>query len=220
VSEIKQNEAMDEPTLNEAAVSVVQVLLQQSDTERARISNTLHDELGGLLVAAKMDLSYLENTLGSQDSGVRARFTQVREHLDAAIALERRLVEELQPGMLLHIGLFAALRWHVEHHSQPRVRLQVPESETSLPIAARIALYRALQDALESSSGEFEVIAGVSEDLLHIQAGPFQPGAIDAARRLIILHRVRAVGGWAKFAEGPRDCKHLLIEFRVSAPSS
>jgi signal transduction histidine kinase len=215
---------MDEPALNDATARVARLLLQQSDAERAHISGTLHDELGGLLVAAKMDLGWLENSVGTERPDLRARFAQVRDYLDTAIAVERRIVEELQPGLLLHIGLFAALQWYVQQErgqSNRQITVQVPESEVSLPPAARVALYRAVQDALRLSTADIDLTARGAEHRLRLEIGPLPNELSPEAqpRLLIILHRVCAVGGHAQIVRDPSGSGRLVIELRTIAPS-
>jgi len=225
VSKIKQNDSVDEPVLNDESGALVRLLLQESDAERARLASLLHDELGGVLVAAKMDLGYLETALGTERPDLRRRFAQVRDCLDTAVAVERRVVEELQPGLLVHIGLFAALQWQIEQvrsHSNRVVRLQVPESEASLPLPARVGLYRAVQESLSLSRGDLDLTASLCEQALRLELSPlrieFQ--AVGALRLLVILHRVRAVGGRAELTDVAPDGRRLVIELPLAAPSA
>jgi signal transduction histidine kinase len=175
------------------------------------------------LVAAKMDLGYLEATLGTQRPDLRPRFAQVRECLDTAIAVERRVVEELQPGLLVHIGLFAALRWLIE---QPRsqanrhVHLQVPESEAPLPLPARVALYRAVQETLSLTCGDIDLMASVSAQALRLVISRLrvESGAGCALRLLAVLHRVHAVGGSTELANVAPEGRRLTIELPLAVP--
>src|SRR5271165_1892630 len=64
------------------------------DAERAAVANELHDVLGGLLVAAKIDVDQLERALADQPDAVRLRLATLRESLDSALALKRTLVEQ------------------------------------------------------------------------------------------------------------------------------
>jgi len=225
VSQTNQDSPLSEPELNAETTALVRFLLQQSDTERARLSRTLHDELGGLLVAAKMDLGYLESTLGSERLDVRRRLAQIRDCLDSAVSVERRVVEELQPGLLVHIGLFAALQWRTDQervHSKRQVRLEVPESEVTLPLLTRTALYRAMQEALTLSPGDLELIADYSGELLQLQIGPLPPEAQDdrALRLRAILHRVSCVGGSAELVNVPGKGSRLVVRLACTAAAT
>src|SRR5262249_7136526 len=95
------------------AALLASYLQTRSDEERAQLAREVQDSLGGLLVAAKMDLNHMEQESVPDPPALAARLAKVRESLDAAIALNRRLVEALHPGLLVHIGLCAALRWYI-----------------------------------------------------------------------------------------------------------
>ena len=84
-----------------------------AEKERAALSRELHDELGGLLVAARMDVSWLEERVASSDPEVLDHFKRVQDALQAGVDLKRRVVENLRPTLLDNLGLFPALRWQV-----------------------------------------------------------------------------------------------------------
>src|SRR5580693_2423232 len=78
-----------------------------AEKERSELARNLHDELGGLLTAAKMDLSWLQTRVDQPPIG--ARLTQLGEVLDQAMNVKRRVVEDLRPSLLDHFGLPTAL---------------------------------------------------------------------------------------------------------------
>src|SRR6266403_847202 len=82
-----------------------------SEQEKSALSRELHDELGGLLVAARMDLSWLQQRLPTSDPAIDQRFKRIHDSLSAGVDLKRRVVEELRPTLLDNMGLFTALRW-------------------------------------------------------------------------------------------------------------
>jgi signal transduction histidine kinase len=82
-----------------------------SEQEKSALSRELHDELGGLLVAARMDLSWLQQRLPTSDPAIEQRFKRIHESLSSGVDLKRRVVEELRPTLLDNMGLFTALRW-------------------------------------------------------------------------------------------------------------
>ena len=83
-----------------------------SEREKSELARKLHDELGGLLTAAKMDLSWLQSRL--EGAAIQERLAQLGGVLDEAMDLKRRVVEELRPSLLDHFGLPTALRAYVE----------------------------------------------------------------------------------------------------------
>lgn len=184
------------------ADQLVRYLERRLDEERATLAEELHDGLGGLLVAAKMDLSHIEHALGAERTEVRARLAQMRENLDAAIATERRMVEQLRPGLLVHLGLFAALRWYVEDlcvRSGRACLVRVPDEELALSLGTRVSLYAAVVEAFTLGCGNTRLEADVVGDSLRVAVTGVQVGpetAADAEPRLLaILHRVKTAGG-------------------------
>jgi signal transduction histidine kinase len=198
-------------------------LERRLDEERATVAEELHDGLGGLLVAAKMDLSHIEHALGTERTEVRARLGQMRENLDAAIATERRLVEHLRPGLLVHLGLFAALRWYVDDLSVRTGRacsVRVPEEEAELSLATRVSLYRAVVDALALGCGNTGLVAEVLGGSVRLAITRLRvaPAAADAELRLLaILHRVKTVGGTLTVKTEPDGSLSLTAVSPLSA---
>lgn len=80
------------------------------EDERGRLARELHDELGGLMTAAKVDVARLKNKLGAMPDSMSERIAHLVQLLDAAIALKRRIIEDLQPSALKHLGLQTALQ--------------------------------------------------------------------------------------------------------------
>ena len=122
-----------------------------AEREKSALSRELHDELGGLLVAARMDVSWLEERIAANDPELRSRFARVQEALQTGVEIKRRVVENLRPTLLDNLGLFPALRWQVAD-SCDRAGLRFvehfPPVEPRLTPDAAIALFRIVQEAL------------------------------------------------------------------------
>jgi protein-histidine pros-kinase len=121
------------------------------EEERARLSRGLHDELGGILLAARMDVTWMERHGPGEDASVKQRLERLRKVLDQGIELKRRVVEELRPTLLDTMGLFAALRWQSEEtckRANLRCTERYPDEEPGLNRAGAIALFRVVQEAL------------------------------------------------------------------------
>jgi signal transduction histidine kinase len=122
-----------------------------AEREKSQLSRELHDELGGLLVAARMDVSWIEERMAANDPELRSRFARVQEALQSGVEIKRRVVENLRPTLLDNLGLFPALRWQVAD-SCSRAGLgyveHLPPVEPRLTPDAAIALFRILQEAL------------------------------------------------------------------------
>ncbi len=92
-------------------------LLRMMESERSELAKELHDELGGLITAAKMDMAWLQAHIGaSLDPAGVEKFHSVVQMLNQAMTLKRRVVEALRPSLLDHFGLPVALRSHFEEN--------------------------------------------------------------------------------------------------------
>jgi signal transduction histidine kinase len=125
-----------------------------AERERSALSRELHDELGGLLVAARMDVSWLEERVATADAEVQAHFKRVHEALQAGVDVKRRVVENLRPTLLDNLGLFSALRWQVADlcgRAGLECAERYPEDELQLTADASIAIFRIVQEALTNT---------------------------------------------------------------------
>jgi signal transduction histidine kinase len=124
-------------------------LQELAEKEKSELARNLHDELGGLLTAAKMDLSWLQSRLVAE-AAVQQRLQQLGAALDEAMDVKRRVVEDLRPSLLDHFGLATALRAYLETLSTKsglacEVRIA---GEEPVPKEVAIALFRVVQEAL------------------------------------------------------------------------
>jgi signal transduction histidine kinase len=95
--------------------ALVERLNSVREDEKARLSRELHDEMGQILTALRMELEALEDGLGEQGAAAAARNLLERavaasELVAKAIESTRNLLASLRPVALDRLGLGAALR--------------------------------------------------------------------------------------------------------------
>ena len=119
------------------------------EDERSHLARELHDELGGLLTAAKLDLARMRSRLVQAGPEVAERVTHLHATLDAGIALKRRIIEDLRPSSLDNLGLSPALRilCH-EWSAASEIPVEVELEEMSLSAEGSLVVYRLVQEAL------------------------------------------------------------------------
>ncbi len=122
------------------------------ETERAKLARDIHDELGSILVSAKMDVAWVQDRLRRKDPENSAKLERALGTLDDGVDIKRRIIEELRPTLLDNLGLSAALEWQLhEICDKAKIGCQIclPDVDDSvLPPPQSIALYRILQEAL------------------------------------------------------------------------
>jgi signal transduction histidine kinase len=119
------------------------------EDERSRLARELHDELGGLLTAAKLDVARMRSRLAAAPPEVLERMTHLVKTLDEGIALKRRIIEDLRPSSLSNLGLKAALEILCTEFAE-RSELTVTTAIDELPLddAGKLTVYRLVQEAL------------------------------------------------------------------------
>lgn len=129
------------------------------ETERTRIAREIHDELGSLLVALKMDLNWLEKRVGddAQRAAMVAKCQRMGGLVDTAVDAVGRIITDMRPSILDHQGLWAALEWQAQEFAHACsdecevdfkmfVAADVPPPEGGLAIA----VFRILQEVLSN----------------------------------------------------------------------
>jgi PAS domain S-box-containing protein len=119
------------------------------EAERRHIARELHDELGQLLTALKLDLGRLQGQLSPQ---LRRQTDSMSDLLDHTIKTVRRLATELRPQILDDLGLKAGLEWLAKQSCERKgltfeLRWELPDS---LVDDASSALFRICQEALNN----------------------------------------------------------------------
>ncbi|RYG08695.1 MAG: sensor histidine kinase [Burkholderiales bacterium] len=84
-------------------------LQQVREDERAHLARELHDELGALLTAAKLDVARIKARLGAESPDMQQRIQHLVDTLNSGIALKRRIIEDLRPSSLSNLGLLPSL---------------------------------------------------------------------------------------------------------------
>jgi len=128
-------------------------LQRATELEKSRLARELHDELGGLLVAIKMDLAQLARTFDMTAPDLQVRWQRIQSALSAGVELKRRVIEELRPTLLDNMGLVAALRWQAEEtcaNAAITLDAQFPDVEVKLDTHAAIAVFRVAQESLNN----------------------------------------------------------------------
>jgi signal transduction histidine kinase len=123
-------------------------LVHAREDERARIARELHDEMGGLLTAIKLDFARLRRLPDVPQKAVE-RMQAIESRLNEGIALKRRIIEHLRPSSLDQLGLVSALEILCGDMAEVLgVPVYADLHEVSVGKNAELTLYRTAQEAL------------------------------------------------------------------------
>ena len=83
------------------------------EKERTRIAREIHDELGQLLTALKMDVTWIKNAVKSEPGReeLLGKIAAMGGLIDSTQHTVHRISTELRPGVLDDLGLTTALEW-------------------------------------------------------------------------------------------------------------
>ena len=128
-----------------------QQLVSSQEQERKALSRELHDEIGQLLTALRMELGNLERAHGSSGGDLTPHLDQAKKLAESTLRSTRDIAMGLRPAMLDILGLGPALEWQTREYSRrynTPIQLQVDGDLKDLPDRHRTYLYRIVQEGL------------------------------------------------------------------------
>lgn len=121
------------------------------ETERRSIAREVHDELGHMLTALKMDASWLLKKRSNSSSDVEQRGKDLLARIDQTIETTRRIVTNLRPPVLDDLGLDAALDWLISDfrkYNDLEINIDLAEMPERMRGKHSITVFRIVQEAL------------------------------------------------------------------------
>lgn len=194
------------------------------EDERGHLARELHDELGALLTAAKLDVARIKARLGDSLPEASERIEHLNITLNSGIALKRRIVEDLRPSSLSHLGLVASLdilAREFADHSDLEIRTAL--EPVALGESAQLTVYRLVQEAL-TNIGKYAGARHVDIQLRHpdslvivdvIDDGRgFDTDKVAPAHQGLagMRHRVEAAGGQLSVTSAAGRGTHIHAE--------
>lgn len=123
-------------------------LVNIREDERGRLARELHDEMGGLLTAMKLELARLRRVQALPESAL-ARIASINERLNDGVAFKRRIVENLRPSSLEQLGLKVALELLcTDAAAVMGIPVYAEVQELSLGKDADLTVFRVVQESL------------------------------------------------------------------------
>jgi PAS domain S-box-containing protein len=170
-------------------------ILVSQEKERSAIARELHDELGQVLTALRMDTVWMYERLKNMDPEAAQRALTMSGLIDKNIEEVRGMAIRLRPGVLDDLGLIDALDWYTSDFEQ-RTKItcifehsEVPRLKDSVATAA----YRITQEALtnvarHADASNVDVSLSVRNHVLQVNVTDsgrgFDPGTLSEAEGL------------------------------------
>jgi signal transduction histidine kinase len=205
------------------------------EEEKSRLARDIHDELGGILVGAKMDVAWAAERFRDREPEVAAKLKRALVMLDEGVEMKRRIIEELRPTLLDNLGLAAAIDWQVRQVCERaglQCALNLEDADIEMPPDVTIALYRIAQEALtnivkyaKARHVDVDLVQSSEEVSLVIQDDGvgLPPGADTNALSHGISgmrQRVRALGGEFTIRGKPRAGTTLEVNIPLKPASA
>lgn len=211
--------------LAQQLTELAQHLQTAREDERSRLARELHDELGALLTAAKLDAARIKSRLGNSAPEAAERLTHLNEILNNGIALKRRIIEDLRPSSLSNLGLLAALEIQArEFAERSSIEVRCQLEPVALKPAVELTVYRLVQEAFtniakHAQARHVEVRLAAEDGMARISVCDDGVGFDTRARRatahglLGMRYRVEAEGGkfWLESAPGEGTRIHASL---------
>jgi signal transduction histidine kinase len=176
-------------------------LQQVREDERGHLARELHDELGSLLTAAKLDVARLKSKIDLSAPDVGERVSHLVETLNSGI------IEDLRPSSLSNLGLTTALEILArEFGERSGIEVTANLEPVELPESTQLTVYRIVQESL-TNIGKY---AKASHVLVSVHNYPtyvtvqiqddgegFEPNSMRPNSHGLagMRHRVEAAGG-------------------------
>jgi signal transduction histidine kinase len=228
----EQRRLEQEVTARTEELSELSTYLQAvREEEKSRLARDIHDELGGILVGAKMDVAWAVQRAKTALPEVAEKLDRALAILDEGVEMKRRIIEELRPTLLDNLGISAAIDWQVRQACERAgLHCELNLADIELPPEVAIALYRIVQEALTNivkyaSARNVDVDLIGDEDgvsLVVHDDGAGLPAGVESSRLSHDIagmrQRVRALNG--SFRIGSKPGSGTTIEVFIPVPKT
>lgn len=127
-------------------------VISAEENERKRIAADLHDGVGQMMSAAKMNLSAFENEIPFKDVSQRLAFEKVLELVDESCREIRSVSHQMMPNALLKSGLANAVREFIDKIDNRiiKITLHAAGLQERLDSNVETVLYRVIQECVNN----------------------------------------------------------------------
>lgn len=149
-SKFKHKSELQQTIIQQQDLSA-RAIIEAEENERKRMSSTLHDGLGQLLSAAKMNMQASEEKFSSNEKD-RESFAKIVSLLDDSIKEMRDVTHQMMPGAFIRFGLSGALKSLIEKIDSDslEINLNIEGLHKDPDHNVQIMLYRIFQECINN----------------------------------------------------------------------
>ena len=191
----------------------------QADVERERqkLSRELHDELGSIFTATKMDLAWCIKKINLSAPDVAEKLTKTTGYINQGIQFQRHIVQELHPSMISTFGFWPALTALIKDAAERNkwcLTLNLPHPTTPLNETISLIAYRIVQESLNNAN-KYAKSTAINVDVMlddHYIKLEISDNGVGVDMQSLsglthglsgMRHRVQAIGGHFEMISSP-----------------
>jgi signal transduction histidine kinase len=202
------------------------------EEERTHIAREIHDELGQVLTALKMDTHWLQHKLPADQKPLIDKIGSMSKLINTTVQSVRRISTELRPGLLDDFGLSAAIEWQANEFCQRAgidCNIRSEPEDIILDQAQSTALFRIFQEALtniarHANASRVDIVLIKNSATVEMQVRDNGRGITQDQVRasksfglLGIRERVHSLGGNLNISSTPAKGTSINITLPISA---
>jgi signal transduction histidine kinase len=202
-------------------------ILNAQEEERRTIARELHDEVGQVLTAIRVELDVAQRTI-EHDGGSAAMLSEAQTITDGALQTVRNLSQLLHPAALDDLGLPAVIEASLrglQRRSNIRAEFDHTAWPDDVPREVELAAYRIVQEGLTNVAKHAQAtrcrvrLTGLADRLL-VEIEDNGIGFVDDTDRPIVARglglvsvreRAARLGGTCNILSHPGEGTHLIV---------
>jgi PAS domain S-box-containing protein len=198
------------------------------EKEKANVAREVHDELGQMLTALKIETSMCEMAVGDSRPDVSQRLVSMKKSIDQTLQIARNVVTALRPPAL-DLGLVAALEWQAQRIAERlsiSCEVRVEDDVPTLDEGRAVTLFRIVQEALTNVARHaaarhvtIRLLRAQQELELHIEddGRGFNPAAMSRSFGLVgIRERVWMLRGQVDVDSAPGQGTRIIVRIPLT----